>query len=75
MDTLHKNVLEAISDLEKVGDELSPANGKSLLVTAKYTSDDITEGKQYEVINHAGHYYWLVCGGRWIDKDLFTTIQ
>jgi hypothetical protein len=72
MDTLHQDVLEAISSLEKVGDALSPANGKSLLVTAKYTCDDIVAGNTYDVINHSGHYYWLVCGGRWIDKDLFN---
>jgi len=71
MDTLHNDVLDAIYGLEKVGDELSPAQGKSLLVTAKYTCDDITEGNTYEVINHSGHYYWLLFGGRWIDKDLF----
>jgi hypothetical protein len=73
MSTLHQNVLEALAAVDKLGDELSPSNGKTLPVTAKYTSDDITEGNTYEVINHSGHYYWLVCGGRWIDKDLFTT--
>lgn len=72
MDTLHQNVLEAISGLEKVAVELSPANGKTLKVRAKFTTDHLTESNVYEVINHSGYYYWLVCGGRWIDKDLFT---
>ncbi len=72
MISLHTDVLEAISSLEKVGNELSPANGKTLSVTAQYTTDQLIEGNSYEVINHSGHYYWLICGGRWIDKDLFT---
>jgi len=75
MDTLHNDVLEAINGIAKGAAELSPANGKTLKVVAKYTTPDLTEGNTYEVINHSGHYYWLVCGGRWIDKDLFTTIQ
>lgn len=72
MDTLYQNVLGAISGLEKVADELHPSCGKVIKRTAKYTTKGLTEGNTYEVINHSGHYYWLVCGGRWIDKDLFT---
>lgn len=67
----HTDVLQAISSVEKVAQELSPDNGKTLQKTAKFDAQGLIAGHDYAVINHSGHYYWLVCGGRWISKDLF----
>jgi len=63
------DVLEAIEGLEKVASELSPANGKRLLVRAKYSFDGLTAGNVYEVIEHSGWYYWMVFLGKWVDKE------
>lgn len=73
-DKEHEAVLQAITGLEKVASELSPANGRSILVKAKYSFDGLIAGNVYEVIEHKGWYYWLVCGGRWVEKENFSKL-
>lgn len=34
----------------------------------------MSAGQPYNVINHAGHYYWVVFLGVWMDKDLFRVM-
>lgn len=46
-----------------------------MLITPLYDlKNGMKAGNSYEADNHAGHYYWIVFLGTWMDKDLFTIV-